>query len=545
MNKRLVALCITAVLVGGCGGGAGPSSPPIEPASHAKVNVTFAVNAPASKTAQLRTRGARPQYLSPATQSITLAITGPTSVTETQNLTVNSSGCTSSLASTICLLTVALAPCTSPVTNCYTASLTSYDQTGGTGNVLSAAQSIAFTVVANQSNTIGLTLSGLPAQTVISPTTTLTAQNVGGGLDLYAQGAHGFDVYSVDADGDIIVGSGAPTFTVTTNSNSMAATIGGPTSSSPNTFAITPPATYSSGTVSITATPTFAGQATNGCAQTGANCAGVTITADMQELIYVTNFGGNTVTVYDRNGNEQSLGGSFSGLSEPNGIAFDPDDNLLYVVNTSNSTITAYDLTGDPHSLSGSFSGLGTPYNIAYDPNNGFLYITNHGGPSAVTAYDRNGAEQTLTGSFAGASMPWGIAYDPTGGTDGALYVANNGNGNLVGYDDEGNEKSSIAASGGVEYTAVAYNPGQSALDIFFSAGSPVLYIAGCCTGPTLGFAGLDTPTAVASDASNAFLYVTNSGNNTVTTYNYQGQTETVTGTFSGLDQPYGIAIVP
>lgn len=145
---------------------------PVTPASHGKVNVSFLINAPAqSSTSQSaavipsgaqRSRGTatgvKPQYLSPATQSITVDITGPTDITETQNLTVNPSGCTGSLASVICTLTVALAPCTDPPTNCYTASLTTYAQTGGAGNVLSSAQSIVFTVASGQNNSVNLSL---------------------------------------------------------------------------------------------------------------------------------------------------------------------------------------------------------------------------------------------------------------------------------------------------------------------------------------------------------------------------------------------------
>lgn len=47
----------------------------------------------------------RPQYVSPATQSMTVAISGPTDVNETANLTPTSSGCASTLASTLCTLT--------------------------------------------------------------------------------------------------------------------------------------------------------------------------------------------------------------------------------------------------------------------------------------------------------------------------------------------------------------------------------------------------------------------------------------------------------
>jgi hypothetical protein len=36
--------------------------------------------------------------------------------------------------------------------------------------------------------------------------------------------------------------------------------------------------------------------------------------------LYVTNFGNSTVTVYDQNGNRQTVAGSFSGLNRPTTI---------------------------------------------------------------------------------------------------------------------------------------------------------------------------------------------------------------------------------
>ncbi|HEY9086024.1 MAG TPA: hypothetical protein VIN40_08870 [Candidatus Tyrphobacter sp.] len=334
-SGRLIPSLLAAALLAGCAGGShGSSALPSLPSQAAKRSgtATFVITVPKSSTqsatsalrqAQGATRQAvRPQYVSPATQSIAVDITGPTDVNETANLTVNSAGCTSTLASVVCTLTIpGLQPCTSPPTNCYTATLTTYDQTGGTGNVLSAAQAIAFTITAGATNTISLTLSGVPVTTLVTPADSNTAANGSGGYDVIGQGAHKFIAESLDADGNIIAGPGAPLFTIGTPSGSLSGVTTSPsttTSSAPNNFTVTPPEAYAGGTASFTVTPTFTGQTTNGCTQTGANCTPATVVVDMKSvnvIIFLTS--GTTWTVpsnwYSANNTIEVIGGGGGG----------------------------------------------------------------------------------------------------------------------------------------------------------------------------------------------------------------------------------------
>lgn len=550
--KQLVALCVTVALIAGCGGGGGSSSLPITPTSHDKVSVNFIVNAPSqSSTVSRSTQSRRPQYLSPATQSITLAISGPTAITETQNLTVNSSGCTSSLASTICTLTVALAPCTNPSTNCYTASLTTYDQTGGAGNVLSAAQSITFTVTANQNNNIDLTLSGVPVRTIVAPASSLIGEHSSNNYDLYAQGAHGFNAYSVDAAGNIIVGSGAPTFTVTTNSNAMGATITGPSSTSLNSFTITPPGTYSFNSVSLTVTPTFSGQATNGCTQSGANCAGVTIIADMEVLIYVANIFNGSIRAFNDEGVQQTLSGTFSNLDGPADIAYDSSNHNLYVTNSLNGTVTAYDSQGVLQRLTGSFANLNNPTGIAYDPSNGDIYVARLDG--TVNAYNDEGVPQTLpAGSFPNLTTPYGIAYDSSNSN---LYIADTGDDLVRAYNAQGTEQTLTGSFPNLDGPiGIVYDPFDG--NLFVVDQSPIASNykvtayndQGVQQTLTGSFPNLDLPNYIAYDPSNADLYVTNiNGGPIVIAYDDEGNQQSLTGSFpDGLGGDGGaIAIVP
>ncbi|HEY9086025.1 MAG TPA: hypothetical protein VIN40_08875 [Candidatus Tyrphobacter sp.] len=352
MRSRFALAVLLAFALGGCSGGGGGSSAilPTNPATSGKGTGTavFAINVPAqapssnARAAQAMHRGAgvRPQYLSNATQSITIAISGPTDVNETASLTVNSSGCTSSLASTICTLSVpGLQPCTSPPTNCYTATLTTYDQTGGSGNVLSAAQAIAFTITAGQSNTVNISLSGVPASTLVIPVGVFTVAD-GSNDDLIGLGAHKFVVESLDADGNIIAGPGAPTYTFGSLSG-LGVTVTPTTTTSPNEFSVTPPGTYSASTGSFTITPTFTGQATNGCTQTGANCSAVTVTVDMKQMLAVANNGSTpgNITLYEL-GATSPFATITSGINNPTHLAADAAGDLFLAnwdtVTTSN-----------------------------------------------------------------------------------------------------------------------------------------------------------------------------------------------------------------
>jgi hypothetical protein len=181
----------------------------------------------------------RPAYISPATQSIAISFTpsgGGATQTFNQNLTAGSSGCTASLVSPlICSVTIALAPGT------YVGNFATYDGplSGGvpTGQILSQNQNFSTTIVAGQTNTIDAVLQGVPASVMVSA--------IGGNAIQTAPDRFTFDkcfstqqlsVLAVDADGNVIVGPGAPAISLTPSAAPF--TIDAPTTASPNTFTI-------------------------------------------------------------------------------------------------------------------------------------------------------------------------------------------------------------------------------------------------------------------------------------------------------------------
>src|ERR1700680_2955255 len=86
-----------------------------------------------------------------------------------------------------------------------------------------------------------------------------------------------------------------------------------------------------------------------------------------------------------------------------------PAFTRAYVVQRG-STVDAFDLNGNAVTLTGTFAGLTNPYGIAFDPQNGFLYVVEQGA-NDIKVFDRNGIPQVTTGTFAGTSGPAGIAY--------------------------------------------------------------------------------------------------------------------------------------
>src|SRR5579875_2139277 len=373
-----IAVLIGLLVLGGCGGSGGgvvPGGSGGGDAPNRLQQVTFKIDAPTQVQKALR----GPKYLSPATQSIQVQITpqsgcmtcsGPKTLV--QNLTVNSSGCTSSLASVTCSLTVSLNPGT------YTATLTTYDQQASgnppssipsNANILSQNQQVSFTVNAGQNNVVPLTLYGVPAQVQLvlagSPSTgAASVVAVQGGsspvYDLVTSGSANQTVQvlveALDADNDIIVGVGAPTFTVTPvqSGGSSLVTVTGPTPSSPNVFTVT---TGSGGLLPGQVVPlAIAVQSSGGvCSGTPlpAGC-GATLSVAGPPVLAVGNQGSSTVspslTFYalPLTQNEQPIGtislptalsvnnGSNNATGQqPHGLAVDSSGNLYVSLNNT------------------------------------------------------------------------------------------------------------------------------------------------------------------------------------------------------------------
>ena len=181
------------------------------PGSATTASVAISIFVPAASQALARRRI---KYVSPSTQSVSIAING--AALTAINVGPASPQCVSATGGTHCSLTAAAPPGNDTFT------VIAYDAASASGNVLSRA-TLAFTVVADHVNVIPLTLDGV----ISSVAVTLPIPNPAAGLAVTLPVAVNID----DAGGNAIVGPGTyadaagnPVTVTLTDSDSSGAT---------------------------------------------------------------------------------------------------------------------------------------------------------------------------------------------------------------------------------------------------------------------------------------------------------------------------------
>jgi virginiamycin B lyase len=147
----------------------------------------------------------RARYVSPATKSMTIALDGPSKVNDTIQLAPGSN-----------TFSVALAPCPTAAA-CYTGTIATYD---AHARVLSSNQRIAFAITAGSNNSIAVTLDGIAASLTLTPTGASSLQGsdaAGFSISKCVTVAQAVALAAYDADGEQILGAGAPTLSLTSN----------------------------------------------------------------------------------------------------------------------------------------------------------------------------------------------------------------------------------------------------------------------------------------------------------------------------------------
>ncbi|MBV8148966.1 MAG: hypothetical protein JO092_07730 [Candidatus Eremiobacteraeota bacterium] len=261
----------------------------------------------------------RPDFISPSTKAMTLKILGPTKVKKTvAGLTVGANGCKSALMTLQCALKVpGLTNC--PIKkNCYIAIVATYDAYDTKQNkippgarVLSKNQRFQFSI---QSGTtiVPVVLYGVPRTVAFlrGADSSLTGTQAAGFVEpKCAASTQGVTVLGQDADGNYILGVGAPAVTMTSSAPSQLAVA----KTGPNTFALTPPSApnypYGNFTTRLTLTATPANTGTKPASAT----VNVSYSSDICGII--TEFTSPTAE------------------SMPAGITKGPDGNLWFTEN--------------------------------------------------------------------------------------------------------------------------------------------------------------------------------------------------------------------
>jgi virginiamycin B lyase len=271
-------------------------------------------------------RSEKPDYISTATQGISIAITGPTKVKEVAGLVANAKGCQSSVMTVECTLAIpGLAACPSSK-NCYTASVTTYDKFNSATNKipagarkLSADLNFSFSIQAGDT-VVPLVLQGIVKTVafVPGPTSLLGGSQKAGFVEPKCSAKQeNVSVIGLDADRNYILGVGAPTVTLTTDDKAQLGVLK-PKPPSPNAFVLVPPHApnypYGNHTIHLTASAT-----------PGAQSGGKKVSA----IVAVTYSG--------------DICGKFTefaiptAASHPYGITTGPDGNLWFTESTGNN----------------------------------------------------------------------------------------------------------------------------------------------------------------------------------------------------------------
>ncbi|MGD1066335.1 MAG: hypothetical protein ABR975_05920 [Vulcanimicrobiaceae bacterium] len=487
----MVPLMLALALTAGCAGGgrALPAGPPgsAAPTGTTRGPARFMIVVPKATSSAASSRRS-PRYVSPATQSIAVAITtdpgGTSVVNETAGLTPTSNGCSSTLASTICTLSIALGP------GSYNAAISTYDGASGTGNELSQGQLVDFTIAEGEANAITLTLSGIPAALKVAGETQAVQGSQGVGFTLQGAAAQKFIVEALDPDGNIIVGPGAPTFTAALASGSGFA-IANPASTTPNTLILTPPTTSGQNEI-FTLTAAY-GDST--CSVSGAVCTtSFSVTSHLQTL-FVANNGGSTVSVYapPYSGAHTSVS---NGVGNPDALALNAAGDLFVANNNGTvGTVTEYapPYTGAPAVTISSADPNFSPIALAMTSGGDLMIADNV--DNAVTEYVPPYSGAATTTITANLNSPSALVVNSAGN----LFVMNQGSNNVKEYASP-YTGSPTTISGGLN------DPQQMAIassgELFLSNGNSTL---AAFTPPYSGSAAtnsqdLDAPAGLAAD---------------------------------------------
>lgn len=258
--------------------------------------------------------------------------------------------------------------------------------------------------------------------------------------------------------------------------------------------------------------------------------------------MYVVNRGNNTITKYDAQNGEYTGISTSEGLSTPRSIAFGPDNNL-YVVNTSGNNVTKYD--PDTLKFMGVFAStnLSYPLGLTFGPDNN-LYVSKWQSGQGILKFD--GATGAYIGEFTTSNI--NAVNAVTFGPDGNLYAANDDGHTITYFNGTTGQYLGIFAAG---YDTIWSDPSDIEFD---SQGNA--YIASWPSRHNVvakhdsngnyieDFATASIPRGI-KFGPDGNLYITNSGNNTITYY------DGITGDFLGifanenLSSPYDLVFTP
>ena len=402
-------------LVAGCGGGSGSAGNPTVPfqQQHETAAASFTILIPEKQSASSSER--KPEYVSSSTKSASFSLPGMGSPQVVQ-LSSSSPNCSAVSGGLQCI-----ASFQAPIGVNQTLTVQTYASTDGTGTPLSIG-STTVTVASGTTNTLSVTLSGVVSSfTVVASSATITGTQTGG-FALIGLGAHQFVVNALDAQGNIIVGPGAPTFNVS-STGTLALAVTEPTIAAPNVFSVSPPSTLSSAGGSVNIAAQYGIGQTNPCSIVAESCI-TSVNFTMQGLLAIISQGPQ-VTLYPE-GSTTKLLALTANLKGPSAGVFDSNGNLFIADETNNDVLEyAPPYNGTPTTI----SGLYLPDALTVDPA-GDLYVANDNN-AAPTVLEFAPGTTTPSRTISPGDPVVSMCLDPSGD----LFTASGGgNGQIEEY---------------------------------------------------------------------------------------------------------------
>lgn len=240
------------------------------------------------------------------------------------------------------------------------------------------------------------------------------------------------------------------------------------------------------------------------------------------DVTAITN-GENAINVLGQsNFTDNTLANSQTGMNQPHGLVYDSANKYLFVADTSANRVTVYDLTtitdgenainvlGQANftASTGAISqtGMSNPQGLAYDSTAKYLFVSDDS-RSGVSVYDLNtitDGENAINvlgqadfSSFStantqvGMNTPMGLTYDAT---NKYLFVADGGNHRVVVYDLN------------------TITDGENAINVLGQSNFTNSSAANTQVG-------MNTPRSLTYDGTNKYLFVTETGSSRVTVY--------------------------
>jgi hypothetical protein len=363
----------------------------------------------------------------------------------------------------------------------------------------------------------------------------MSSQNTQDGIDLYGGGRHALLVELQDANGNVIVGGGGASFSMSQAGGSLPLAVTQATSYAPNLFFVTAPASGNASSGILRATVSYLGPG-NPCAQGGAICNG-TARVDIRQILGVANSSGNSITLYV-NGQSAPLATIQSSVTNPQALVFDPAGDLFVADEPGSVTEYQPPYNQTPVTIS---NGVNHPQALALD-SRGELFVANGNGSNTVTMYSPPfGGAPTATIS-SNVNDPVSLTLD----SNANLFVVNAAANTVAEFTPPYNSAPTVISKG-------LNAPSSLALD---ARGD--LFVANLNSTPnsvveyTPPFSSQSAPVATITNGVNeqgaiglslsANLFVPNQGANTVTEYvaPYTNVPTTIVG---GQSQPIALAI--